>query len=72
MNIWDILGIVATIILLASLDLGKNAIWATLALGVIVGLIICLSVGFSWLLYKKFLILSVLIGGTLEKRRTTH
>jgi hypothetical protein len=66
MDLWNILGIIAIICLLASFSIGKNAIWGTLTVGAILGLIVCLIIGFKWELYKKILIVSVFVGVVFE------
>lgn len=71
MNTWDILGIVAILILLASFKMGKNAIWGTFTTGIIICIIwgiVNLVTGnpLNWLLFKKISIISVLIGGLLQ------
>jgi len=60
MDIWNILGIIAILCLLASFKIGRNAIWGTLTVGAIGGLIYCLFSDFSS--FKKILIVSVFIG----------
>jgi uncharacterized membrane protein len=69
MDIWNILGVIAIIALLTSFVIGKNAIWKALTAGAVIGLIIWLIVGFSWLLYKRILIVSVLVGAFAELAR---
>ncbi len=58
LNVWDILGILAIILLLASFAIGKNAIWGTLTVGIlicIVWAIVNLISGnpINWILLKK-------------------
>lgn len=64
MNVWNILGIVAIVCLLATFKIGRNAIWGSLTIGAIGGLIYCLFADFSP--YKKILIVSVLAGAFFE------
>ena len=71
MTTWNIIGIVAIIIILATFKMGKNAIWGTLTLGIIVCIvwaIINLITGTSinWVLFKKIAIISILIGGLFQ------
>jgi uncharacterized membrane protein YfcA len=68
MDIWDMLGIVALAILLVFLFKRKNAVTVAFAIGVLVALIAGLIYyfkgdGFNWILAKKMLILSILVGG---------
>jgi hypothetical protein len=74
MDIWNILGIVASIVLLASFAMGKNAIWGTFTLGIIVCIVWAIVNAVSgdslnWLLFKKIAIVSILIGALLEVPR---
>ena len=72
LNLWDILGIIAIIFLLASFAIGKNAIWGALTIGVIV----CLLIGivrllngtefFNWVIFKKVVIVSIWMGAFFE------
>jgi hypothetical protein len=71
MGIWNILGIVAILVLLASFTMGKNAIWGTLTLGVVICIIWAIVNAISgnslnWLLFKKIAIVSILIGALFQ------
>ncbi len=69
-SIWNIVGIIAIIALMLSLFIGKNAIWGTFGLGIVIaiilGFIFKTSTGFNWQLAKNVLIVSVLIGAFFE------
>lgn len=77
MDIWNILGIIAIVYLFFSFSTGKNAIWGMLTISAVVGLIVRLIywiAGWSngWIVFKKLLIVFVLVGGITEiltKRR---
>jgi hypothetical protein len=65
-DIWNILGIIAIILLLVFAR-GKNSVWGGLTLGVIIGLIIAIvfifkGEIFSWSILKKSAIIGVLAG----------
>jgi hypothetical protein len=72
LNFGDILGIIAIIFLVASFFIGKNAIWGTLNLGIIV----CVVVGvvnliradefLNLILFEKILIRFILAGALIE------
>ncbi len=66
MNLWDILGIAAIICLIISFKIGRNAIWGTFTLAIIIGLVISIFRGFDWLFYKKVLTIGVLMGALFE------
>ena len=68
---WDILGIIALIGLIASFFIGKNAIWGALSIAVIVCVVIAVinlisGNHLNWELYKKIAITLVLIGSIFE------
>ena len=68
-NVWDILAVIAGISLVISFFMGKNAIWGTLTLGIIVAVIVAFifkESGFNWQLFKKVIIISILIGAFFE------
>lgn len=71
LTLWNILGIIAIICLLASFAIGKNSIWGTLTLGIIISVIVFivnLIIGndFNWELYKIILSSAILIGALFE------
>ena len=66
MDIWNILGIIAIICLIASFSIGKNVIWAALTISVIIGLVISIFRGFEWVFLKKVVIVGTLTGALFE------
>lgn len=81
MDIWNILGIIAIVLLIYFSFAGRNAVWGALTLGVIIGLITGLVYlikgdGFNWQLLKKIAIVFTLLGvlfeliGRLKKRHS--
>lgn len=64
LSLWNILGTVAIIAFVSSFFMGKNAIWGTATLGLIVALMA--GFFFNWLIFKKILIISVLVGILFE------
>ena len=57
--------------LIAFFSKAKNAVWGGLSIGVVVGIILGLvyvfkGSGFNWKLFKKALIVGVLLGGFAE------
>jgi hypothetical protein len=64
-----VLAIVAIVSLIISFFIGKNAIWGTFTLGIVVAVIVLFifkNNGFNWLLFKQVLIISVLVGAFFE------
>ena len=68
-TLWSVLAIIAVIALIVSFFMGKNAIWGTLTFGFIIAIIVGFIFkdnGYNWLLFKKVLIVSILLGVFFE------
>ncbi len=65
-NIWIILGIVSTILLVVYFRRGRNAVWGGFTAGAIIGFIVVLFSGFNWYIVEKGVILGTMIGFTAE------
>jgi uncharacterized membrane protein len=63
---WMFLYIVATISLLIYFFKGPNAVWGTATVGLIVGIIIAIFSGFTWLTIIKSMVIGVLLGVAFE------
>ncbi len=71
LNLWNALGIIAIICLVASFFIGKNAIWGGLTLGIVISVValivnLIIGNGFKSTLYKDILTVSVLAGALFE------
>lgn len=68
-NIWQVLAIIAAISLVISFFMGRNAIWGMLTLGIVIAVVVSFifkNNGFNWLLFKKVIIVAVLVGVASE------
>ncbi|MEO7444591.1 MAG: hypothetical protein ABIU55_03780 [Ferruginibacter sp.] len=70
-DVWLILGIISIIALLSSFAIGKNSIWGSMTVAVIIGLVIALvyvfkGESFHWTIIKKAAIVGTLSGVLFE------
>ena len=68
---WNILGVVAIILIFFFFSKGKNAVRGGLSIGLVIGIILGLVYvfkgdGFNWNLFKKSIIVGTLLGGLAE------
>jgi uncharacterized protein YacL len=70
-SVWNILGLLAILTLALSFFKGKNAVWGTATLGLVIALIVGVigwfkKTGFNWSAFKQVMIIAVLLGAVFE------
>lgn len=65
-NIWIILAILSVAVLIIYFQQGRNAVYGGLTIGVIIGLIITLFIGFNWSIIGKAAIIGTITGFVSE------